>query len=578
MDKPWLRFYDEGVPATIDYPAVPLDQFLTNAATKHPDYTATIFGARVGSRVMDARHTYRQINDLTNRFAAGLQKMGVKQSDRVVIMLPNCPQFIIAAFATWRIGGIVVCCNPLYMPPEIEHLVGDSGAETFVVMSSLYERVKGIRANTKLKRVVVANIKEYFPGTLKFLFTLGKEKKEGHRVSISGDADTHWFQDILRNAPDRPAPVQIAPEDVSTLVYTGGTTGVPKGAMLTHRNLVSNAVALNVWARSREAQDVMLCVMPYFHTYGLQVGMCTCIANANTMVLIPNPRDMLHVLMSIQNHAVTYYPGVPTMFVGFNNFPDRDKYNPRSLRFAVSAAAPLAPEVQDRFQVITGGKLIQAYGLTETSPAASMEPIDHPRPHSIGVPLPDTDMTIVDADTGMQELPQGEIGEIIIKGPQVMKGYWNMPTETANALRIGPDGQAGWFHSADIGYMDEDGYFHIVDRKKDMMIVGGYNVFPTEVEEVLFEHPKIKEAAAVGLPDERLGEVPRAYVVLRPGETATEEEIIAFCKGRMAAFKVPRSVTFRTDLPKSIIGKVLRRELREEERRFAENKNADKRQ
>jgi long-chain acyl-CoA synthetase len=234
--------------------------------------------------------------------------------------------------------------------------------------------------------------------------------------------------------------------------------------------------------------------------------------------------------------------------------------------------------VQDRFQVITGGKLIQAYGLTETSPAASMEPIDHPRPHSIGVPLPDTDMTIVEADTGVQELPQGEIGEIIIKGPQVMKGYWNMPTETANALRVGPDGQPGWFHSADIGYMDEDGYFHIVDRKKDMMIVGGYNVFPTEVEAVLFEHPKIKEAAVVGLPDERLGEVPKAYVVLRPGETATEGEIIAFCKGRMAAFKVPRSVTFRTDLPKSIIGKVLRRELREEERRLAEKKNADRRQ
>jgi long-chain acyl-CoA synthetase len=299
--------------------------------------------------------------------------------------------------------------------------------------------------------------------------------------------------------------------------------------------------------------------------------MITCIANSLAMVLIPNPRDMLHVLMSIQKHHVSVYPGVPTMFVGFNNFPDRDKYSISSVRIAVSAAAPLAPEVQDRFQVLTGGTLVQAYGLTETSPAASMEPLSHPRAHSIGVPLPDTDMKIVDVDTGQQELPTGEVGEIIIKGPQVMKGYWNMPTETANALCVGPDGQPGWFHSADIGYMDEDGYFHIVDRKKDMLIVGGYNVYPTEIEAVLFEHPKIKEAAAIGMPDERLGEVTRAYVVLKQGETATEEEIIAFCKERMASYKAPRSVTFRDDLPKSMIGKVLRRELREEERKLAES-------
>ncbi len=265
MDKPWFKFYDEGVPATIDYPPIPLDQFLTDAAAKHPDHTATIFGARVGSRIMDAQLTYRQLNDLVNRFAAGLQQMGVKKGDRVAIMLPNCPQFIITAYAAWRIGGIVVCCNPLYMPREIEHLIQDSGAETFVVMSSLYERVKGIRANTQLKRVVVANIKEYFPGLLKFLFALGKEKKEGHRVDISGDTDTHWFQDVIRRARGLPLPVEIAPEDISTLIYTGGTTGVPKGAMLTHRNLVSNAVTLNLWSKSRLAQDVLLAVMPYFH-------------------------------------------------------------------------------------------------------------------------------------------------------------------------------------------------------------------------------------------------------------------------------------------------------------------------
>jgi long-chain acyl-CoA synthetase len=567
MDKPWLKHYDEGVPATIDYPSIPLDQFLTNAAARHPEHTAIIFGAAVGSRVLDARLPYRQLDDLVNRFAAGLQGMGVKKGDRVAIMLPNCPQFIIAAYATWRVGGVVVCCNPLYVAREVQHLVNDSGTETFVVMSSLYERVKGIRADTGLKCVIVTNIKEYFPGLLKLLFTLAKEKKEGHRVDISGDADTYWFQEVIRGAPARPAPEEVAPEEVATLIYTGGTTGGPKGAQLTHRNLVSNATVLNVWVKSKEAEDVLIAVMPYFHSYGLTVGINTPIANATTIVQVPNPRDMVHVLKSIEKHRVTYYPGVPTMFVGFNNFPERDKYDVTSLRFAVSAAAPLAPEVQERFEAITGGTMVEAYGLTETGPAASMDPIVRPRARSIGVPLPDTDMKIVDAETGTQELSVGEVGEIIIKGPQVMKGYWNLPTETANALRTGPDGQPGWFYSGDIGYMDEDGYFHISDRKKDMIIAGGYNIYPADVEAVLFEHPKVKEAAVIGVPDERRGETVKAFVVLKEGETATEEEIIAFCRERMAAYRVPRIVEFRDDLPKSLVGKVLRRQLREDVKR-----------
>jgi len=516
---------------------------------------------------LDASLTYRELNDAVNRFAAGLQRKGVKKGDRVAIMLPNCPQFIIAAYATWRVGGIVVCCNPLYVAREVEHLLNDSGTETIVVMSSLYERVRSIRANTGLRQVIVTNIKEYFPGLLKFLFALTKEKKEGHKVDISGDADTYWFQDIIRTAQARLRPVEVIPGDIATLIYTGG----PKGAQLTHRNLVSNATLLNIWARSREAEDVMIAVMPYFHVYGLTVGMNTCIANAATIVQIPNPRDMVHVLKSIEKHRVTFYPGVPTMFIGFNNFPDRDQYNLTSLRFAVSAAAPLAPEVQERFEAITGCKMVEAYGLTETSPAACMDPIDHPRARSIGVPVPDTDLKIVDADTGTQELPVGEVGEIIIKGPQVMKGYWKMPTETANALRTGPDDQPGWFYSGDIGYMDEDGYFHIVDRKKDIIIAGGYNIYPADVEAVLFEHPKVREAAAVGVLDPRRGETVKAFIVLKEGETVTEEEIIGFCRERMAAYRVPRLVEFRTDLPKSIIGKVLRRTLREEEARLMTN-------
>jgi long-chain acyl-CoA synthetase len=567
MKKPWLQHYDEGVPESIEYPSIPLDRLLADAAAKHPDHAATIFGAVVGSSLMDAKLTYRQLDDAVNRFAAGLQRLGVKKGDRVAIMLANSPQFVIAAYATWRIGGIAVCCNPLYVPREIEHLVKDSEAETFVVMSNFYERVKSIRARTGLKRVIVTNVKEYFPGLLKLLFTVAKEKKEGHRVDISGDPDTYWFQDLLRDAPAKPEPVEVDPQGVATLIYTGGTTGGPKGAQLTHYGLVSNATTLNIWAKSKEAEDVMIAVMPFFHSYGLTAGMNVSIANAITIVLIPNPRDMVHVLKSIEKHRVTFYPGVPTMFIGFNNFPERDQYDLTSLRFAVSAAAPLAPETQETFEAVTGGKMVEAYGLTETSPAATMDPIDHPRARSIGVPLPDTDLKIVDLETGEREMPVGEIGEIIIKGPQVMKGYWKLPTETANALRVGPDGQPGWFYSGDIGYMDEDGYFHISDRKKDMIIAGGYNIYPADVEAVLFEHPAVMMAAVIGVPDERLGETVKAFVVLKEGEKATEEEIIAFCRERMAAYRAPRLVEFRDDLPKSMVGKVLRRELREESAR-----------
>jgi long-chain acyl-CoA synthetase len=562
MVKPWLKHYDEGIPETMYYPPIPLDKFLSDSAEKYPDQTAIIYGSVLGKRPLDASISYRQLNELVDRFASGLQQMGVGKGDRVTLMLPNCPQFIIAAYATWRIGGVVVCCNPLYVTRELKHLLKDSGAETIVVMSSLYERVRDVRADTGINRVIVTNIKEYFPGLLKFLFTMTKEKKEGHRVDISAEAGTSWFQDVLQSGSRTPDQVDITPEDVATLIYTGGTTGIPKGAQLTHRNLVSNAVVLKTWAKSKEAEDVMLAVMPFFHIYGLTVGMNTPISDALTIVLIPNPRDMVHVLASIQKHRATYYPGVPTMFAGFNNFPDRDKFDLTSLRFAVSAAAPLPPEVQEQFESITGGILVEAYGLTETSPASCMDPIDNPRAHSVGVPLPDVDMAIVDVETGEDELPVGEVGEIIMRGTPIMKGYWNMPTETANALRVGPDGNPGWFHSGDIGYMDEDGYFHIVDRKKDMIIAGGFNIYPAEVEAVLYEHPKVKEAAVIGVPDPHRGETVKAFLVLKGDQTASETEIIEFCKEQLAAYKIPTIIEFRDDLPKSIIGKILRRELR----------------
>ncbi len=563
MEKPWLKQYDDGVPPTIDYPRIPLDQFLSDSASQYPDQVATIFGATVGSRVLDATLNYWQLDEAVNSFAAGLQQLGIKKGDRVTIMLPNCPQFVITAYAVWRIGGIVVCCNPLYVGREVEHLVNDSGSETMVVMSAFYERVKHIRADTGLKRIILTNIKEYFPGLLKMLFTAARERKEGHRVNISADPGTYWFQSILKSSPVTPVKVTVEPDDLATLIYTGGTTGVPKGVQLTHSNLVSNATVLNLWGKTRGNKDVMLAVMPFFHAYGLTVGMNTAVAVGMSIILIPNPRDMAHVLGSIQKHKATYYPGVPTMFIGFNNYPEREKYDLSSLRGAFSAAAPLPAEVQQQFEAITGGRLLEAYGLTETSPTVCADPMDHPRPNTIGLPLPDTDMRVVDVETGTQEKSVGEAGEIIVKGPQVMKGYWNMPTETANALRTGPDGEAGWFFTGDIGYMEEDGFFHISDRKKDMIIAGGYNIYPAEVENVLYEHPAIQEAAVIGVADERRGETVMAFVVLKEDQLATADEIIAFCRERLATYKVPRLIEFRDDLPKSMVGKVLRRELRQ---------------
>ncbi|NOZ02849.1 MAG: long-chain fatty acid--CoA ligase [Deltaproteobacteria bacterium] len=563
MDRPWLRHYDEGVPATIDYPKVPIDRLLAQSASGHPDHAALIFGARVGSRLLESAMTYRELDEAVNRFASGLKRLDVGRGDRVVVMLPNCPQFIIAAYACWRIGAILVCCNPLYVEREVEQLINDSGAATFIVMSSLYGRIRAVRPNTCLERVIVTNIKEYFPGLLKLLFTLTKEKKQGHRVDIGDDEGTYWFQDVLQKPGSTPEPVEIDPGDVAALVYTGGTTGGPKGAQLTHRNLVSNAIAMNVWAQSREGVDIIISVMPFFHIYGLTVGVNTAIVNALTAVLLPDPRDLLHALAAIRKHRATFYPAVPTMVAALNNHPRVGEFDLTSLRFAACGAAPLPPEVQARFEEITGCPIVEAYGMTESSPTVCAGPVTHPRPRSIGVPIPDTDMKIVDIETGGTEMPPGEIGEIIVKGPQVMKGYWKQPEATADAIRVGPDGEPGWLYTGDIGSMDEYGYFHIEDRKKDMIIAGGYNIYPAEVEAILFEHPKVLEGAVIGVPDERRGETVKAFVVLREGERATEDEIIQFCRENMAVYKIPRVVEFRDDLPKSLIGKVLRRKLRE---------------
>jgi long-chain acyl-CoA synthetase len=568
MEKPWFKHYEEGVPETIAYPDIPLHQILVDTAGKYSNNTAIIFGNVVeplGNMLLDAKMTYRELYNLTKRFAAVLQQLGVKKGDRVALYMPNCPQFIIAYYATLMCGGIVVPCNPAYVARELEHQLNDSGAETIVSLSLMYPTVKKIRAETPLKRVIVTNIKEYFPGLLKFLFTLAIEKKEGHYQDISGDADTYEFQDLLASAPAEPTSVEISPKDTAVLMYTGGTTGISKGAELTHSNMLANAIQTRHWfTKSEEGKEVLLTALPLFHSYGMTTCMNQGVLIGGAMLLIPNPRVLIHTLKSINKHRPTMFTGVPAMYVAINNYPEINKFDVSSIKACISGAAGLPVEVQEKFQAITGGKLVEGYGLSEASPVTHANPIfGQNKIGTIGVPFPDTEAKVVDVEAGEKDLPPGEVGELAIKGPQVMRGYWNRPEETANTLR------KGWLHTGDIARMDEDGYFQIVDRKKDMILgAGGYNIYPREVEDVLYQHPKVLEAAVAGIPvGVEKGERVKAYIVLKPGETATEEEMIAFCRENMARYKVPKFIEFRESLPKTMVGKILRRVLVEEEKK-----------
>ena len=560
-EKVWLRSYDEGVPATLDYPSVPLHALLDETARRHPDAVATIFGGVVGGRLLDAKMTYGELSRLADRFAAGLQSLGVAKGDRVALMLPNCPQFVIAFYGALRAGAVIVPVNPLYTPPELRGQLADSGAETLVVLSRLYPVAREALAGTAVKRVVVTNIKEHFPPLLRWLFTVARERKEGHRVDLRGDERAVRFTDLLRRA-ERPRPVAVEPSDLAVLQYTGGTTGTPKGAMLSHRALVANVLQCRAWHRPEEG-ETGLAVMPFFHVYGLTCVMNFGIACAGALVLIPR-FDLAHILLAIQKHRPKAFAGAPRIYVAVANAPDLEKYDLRSVEAFVSGSAPLPLEVQQRFERLTGGKVIEGYGLTEAAPVTHGNPRRGKRKvGSIGLPYPDIDARIVDLETGTHDLPPGEVGELVVRGPNLMDGYYGKPEETALVLRD------GWLYTGDIAKMDEEGYFSIVDRKKELIIVSGYNVYPREVDEVLFAHPAVLEAAAIGIPHAEKGEVVKAFVVLRPGATATADEIIAHCRRSLAPFKVPVAVEFRAELPKSLIGKVLRRQLAEEERAAA---------
>jgi long-chain acyl-CoA synthetase len=568
MTHPWFAHYENGVPTSLTIPNVPVSHLLADSAQKYPDKVAVRLILKylpLGLRIQSAL-SYRQLEEATDRFAVALQKLGVRKGDRVSIMLPNIPQQVISYFGALKAGAIVVNTNPTYTPRELQHQLSDSGAETMVLLSGLFERLKQIREHTAVKNIIVADL----PDTLRWPFNRLVERQvraSGIMKTIPPGPGIFDFQTLLNEATGKPSRVPIAPDDVALFQYSGGTTGTPKAAMLTHHNLVSNTAQMQAWFTTAVAgQEKVLGALPFFHVYGMTVGMLYGLSIGAEVILTPDPRNINLILEVIHRERVSIYPGVPAMYVAINNHPRVTEYDLRSIKACLSGGAALPAEVAQQFMQITGGRLVEGYGMTESSPTATANPINgEARIGSIGLPLPETELDIValdpDANGRYQPLPSGEEGEIVIRGPQVMKGYWNRPDETAQMLTTD-----GWLHTGDIGKMDEDGYFYVVDRKKDLIIASGYNVVPREVEEVLFMHPAVLEAAVAGVPDERRGETVKAFVVLKPGQTASEAEIRDFCKQNLAPYKVPTRVEFRKDLPKSQVGKVFRRLLVEEEK------------
>ena len=547
-DRPWFKNYDKGVPQHIDYPEIPLYQLLEDAAHNYPDAPCTIFkGASI---------SFKEMNEITDRLAAGLADLGVKKGDRVGIFMPNTPQFVMAYFAILKAGGVVVASNFMYGPREIEHQANDSGMEVMIVMTNFYNKIKEVQDRTKIRTLVVTNIKETLPSLLSFLFTLTKEKKGGFRVDLAeGDV---WMKDLIDNhkPEDRPS-MEIGPDDTAIFQYSGGTTGVPKAAVALQRNLVANAYQTGSWIVDiQPGKEVVLMAIPLYHVYGMVAGMLFAVRNGASLVMVPDPRDVKDVLDTIQKYRATFYPGVPALYNLINNYPEVGKYDLSSIKGCISGSAPLLRETKEQFEALTGGILFEGYGLSETPTATHCNPMaGENRTGSIGLPLPDVNARIISLDDEVTELPVGEIGELVIKGPQVFKGYHNMPTETRNTLR------EGWLYTGDIAHMDEDGYFYIVDRKKELIKPGGFQVWPREVEEVIKDHPAVLEVGVAGIPDPDSGEAVKAWVVLKPDQKATEEDIIQFCKKEMANYKAPKQVEFRDELPKTTVGKILRREL-----------------
>ena len=541
---PWYTHYDPGVPKEAPRPWL-LTDLLRENARRYPHKEALEFLGRSLS--------YRNLWQQVEAFAKGLQEAGLKPGDRVAIMLPNSPQFVIAFYGTLLAGGVAVNTNPMYTPRELGHQLRDSGARVLVIMDLLLPRYQEVKAEAPVEVLVRTGIQDYLPFPKNLLYPLMLKRKGQAPRSLEG---TPW-RAFLK--PGNPQPVPLDLDDLALLQYTGGTTGVAKGAMLTHRNLSSNALQVRSWIPDfQEGEEVVLGAIPFFHVYGMTVAMNLALLGAAKLVLLPRP-EIKPIVEAIEKHRVTLFPGVPTLYVAFNNFPGIEKRNLRSIRACISGSAPLPLEVADRFERLTGAKLVEGYGLTEASPVTHCNPLYGVRKlGSVGLPFPGVEAKVVDEEG--QEVPIGEVGELVVKGPNIMKGYWNRPEETQKAL------QDGWLFTGDMAKMDEDGYFYIVDRKKDMIIAGGYNIYPREVEEILYQHEAVQESAVVGVPDPYRGETVAAFIVLKEAYRGkvTEKDIETFCRQNLAAYKVPRIIEFRDSLPKTSVGKILKRELTKE--------------
>jgi long-chain acyl-CoA synthetase len=559
---PWLDHYDAGVPATLaPYPNRTLVDYLNDFARDRPDRPAILFK---GTTI-----TYEGLERLSDACASALTELGVRPGDRIALLLPNCPQFLIAQFAAWKVGAIVAPLNPTYTERELEGPLRDHGIETIVVLTRFYQQVKHLQARTPLTRVIATNIKEYFPAALRFLFTIAREKRDGHRVAVAGG--DHELSRLLQiHQGRRPTRRQVSPDDPAVLLMSGGTTGTPKGAVGKHAAYVLTGLQVKAWMESvMGPNDVIFAPLPLFHVYANVGIQGLAMVNGNPLALVPNPRDLPDLLATIRRVKPAFFNGVPTLYIALLNHPDvqKGKVDFKSIKICFSGAAPLLAETKQRFEALTGGRIVEGYSLTEAMMALCVNPAAGPgKLGSVGMPLPDVHVRIFDADDGTRVLPTNEVGEIAFSAPQLMVGFWNRPDENSGVLRdhVEDSGTRRWLHTGDLGYIDDDGYVFIVDRLKDLIKPkSGHQVWPREVEEVIATHPAVAEVGVAGVMDSVKGEVVHAWIVLRSGHASTQSELRDFCKERLAPYKIPSAFEFRTELPKTMVGKVLRRALRE---------------
>jgi long-chain acyl-CoA synthetase len=555
----WHQYYENGVATELDFQERSLVDFLGDSVDAYPHHPAVTF--------LNGTLSFRQLNDEVERLATALADLGVGRDSKVAIQLPNLPQTVISCFAVLRLGAQTVMTNPLYTATEVVHQWNDAGATVAIVLDSIFEQqVRAVRSELAVKHFIVASIPEYLKFPLNFLAPIKLKRANPPLIEkvITGEG-VHRFRELIRRTvpavPDSPFDLDC----VATLQYTGGTTGVSKGAMLTHRNLSWNVQQLAAWnTMAVPGQEVVMGVLPFFHIYGLTVAMAISIYLGGHLILAPNPRDMKLIVKLLMKHRVTTFPAVPAMYAAVNNFPGIEKLDLSSIKVCNSGSAPLPVDSLRRFEELTGAKITEGFGLTETSPVTHSNPVLGKRKiGSIGVPLPNTNARIVDLEEGVTDMPVGEKGELMLKGPQVMKGYWQNEAATNESITD------GWFRTGDIAVMDEDGFFFIVGRKKDMILASGYNVYPDEIDRTLAAHPAVLESATIGVPDEKRGETVKSFVVLVEEKTVGEDELVSYCRDSLAAYKVPRSIEFRDSLPKSTVLKILRRELRDEEIRQA---------